>query len=69
MKYPTSIPVLTFLSEDNVNNSANWKIWHEEISENSNSKVEIVSGGHYVYVEHPEEITTETLQFLKEKTK
>ena len=69
MKYPDEIPVLTFLAEDNVEYLSDWQPWHEEISDNENSALIVLSGGHMVYRSHPEEIAEKAAEFIESNPK
>ena len=64
MQYPDEIPVLTFLSADNAEMLPEWTLWHEALTENGHSELFVVSGGHYVYRGHTEEIAAKTLDFI-----
>ena len=64
MTYPDSVPVLTFLAEDSTAQIPVWEQLHRELTSNENSATEILTGGHYVYQFHPEEIAEKTLGFI-----
>jgi len=63
-KYPDDIPVLTFLSKDNVEYEPEWEQWHIELSDNPQSRAEILSGSHAVFINNPEEIAEKSIEFI-----
>ncbi len=63
VKIPSSVPVLQFLSTESEALLERygaapdvWQIAHRKLSENQESAVEMVKGGHYLQCSHPEEI-------------
>ncbi len=66
MTYPDSVPVLTFLANDNAKSSSDWEISHRKISNHTNSRIEVLSGDHFVYRNHPEEIAKKAIDFIAE---
>lgn len=57
MTFPSSIPVLYVLSEDNVNNDDSWREYHEElVTNNPYGLVTAVEGNHYVHLDAEDEV-------------
>ena len=66
MTYPDSIPVLTFLSGDSAAPFSEWEQWHRDLTSNEASSLEIMSGGHYVYYFHAEEIAEKAIALIRD---
>lgn len=66
MTYPDSIPVLTFLSGDSAAQFSEWEQWHRDLTSNEASSLEIMSGGHYVYYFHAEEIAEKAIALIRD---
>lgn len=67
LKFPESIPVLEFLSEDNCKMMPAWEQLHKDtIAKDGNGELLKMSGGHYLHFEHPDEIVKKVREWLLE---
>lgn len=52
LKFPESLPVLYVLSQANCDSDPMWEQYHRDIVTNPESRVSIISGGHYLHWEN-----------------
>ena len=65
MKFSKDIPVLYFLSEDNMEMIPTWKKIHEKlIQEKKQSMIVTLKGNHYVYYKHGPEIAKTVTEWI-----
>lgn len=57
MKFPNNVPVLFFISSENVETTSGWKEKHiEQFGNNEKNKLIVFNGSHYLYNEYAPEI-------------
>lgn len=77
VKYPDSLPVLTFLADDTMNQSdemfaekgydITWEKLHEDLITNSSiQKIEILTGTHYLHWTNSEKMASEITEFIEQ---
>ena len=65
MKFPETIPVLQFVSEDNCELMETWERLHREvITETDKSELLRLDGGHYLHYERKQEIVEKVKEWL-----
>ncbi|MBE6063601.1 MAG: hypothetical protein E7207_08665 [Clostridium butyricum] len=67
MKFPDSVPVLYVLSEENCESDENWEKYHRDIVTNSNSRVTVIEGDHYLHWSNLNTLTKEIEDWQKTK--
>lgn len=68
MKFPAQMPVLEFLSGNNCDMMPNWEQLHKDvIADEGIAEIRILDGGHYVHLEHPEEIAEKVTSWISEQ--
>lgn len=66
LKFPKTVPVLAFLSEDNCKMMPAWEQLHKDtIAKDGNGELLKMSGGHYLHFEHPAEIVEKVNKWLR----
>ncbi len=66
MKFPSNVPVLQFVSEDNCNLLKSWELLHREvITETDRSEVLRLEGGHYLHFEKKEEMVEKVRDWIQ----
>ena len=77
IKYPDSLPVLTFLADDTIQQSdemfaekgydITWEKLHEDLITNSSiQKIEILTGTHYLHWTNSEKMASEITEFIEQ---
>ncbi|OED10837.1 hypothetical protein A9239_06975 [Methanosarcina sp. A14] len=57
MKFPNNVPVLFFISSENVETTPGWKEKHvEQFGNNGKNKLIVLNGSHYLYNEYAPKI-------------
>lgn len=65
LKFPDHVPVLNFLSENNTRMIPSWRVLHENlVQDKERSKTVILSGPHYVYYDHGNEIAKISAEWI-----
>lgn len=66
MKFPETVPVLQFVSEDNCELLKTWELLHREvITETDMSEVVRLEGGHYLHFERKQELVEKVREWVR----
>ena len=66
MKFPETVPVLQFVSEDNCELLETWETLHREvITETDMSEVLRLDGGHYLHFERKQELIEKVREWVR----
>lgn len=66
MKFPETVPVLQFVSEDNCELLETWETLHREvITETEKSEVMLLDGGHYLHFERKQELVEKVREWVQ----
>lgn len=66
MKFPETVPVLQFVSEDNCELLETWELLHKEvITETDMSEVLRLEGGHYLHFERKQELIEKVREWVR----
>lgn len=65
VKYPSNLPVLSFILKETEGNDPEWIPLHEEIISNTEiQKIETLSGTHYLHWTNADKISDMTKEFI-----
>lgn len=65
IRYPDSLPVLNFLSQDTMNQQPGWYEAHErQLSNVSRHELVVLTGGHYLQATHSKAMAAKIREFL-----
>lgn len=65
MKFPETIPALSFVSEQNCEIFPDWEWFHRDVIVNTeNSEVVLLKGGHYLHIERLNELIIEIKDYV-----
>lgn len=65
IRYPDSLPVLNFLSQDTMNQQPGWYGAHErQLSNVSRHELVVLTGGHYLQATHSKAMAAKIREFL-----